>query len=97
MVLGEKMRSSKGANWTQGLGLARGVAVLPQHERASKADTELLFGMLESHITILGVEGATACVNEGDDIWQVIGSGKVTVYAGRKSQRYEPGQSFQIP
>ncbi len=97
MVLGEKMRYGKGANWIQGLGLAPRVVVLPHHERVNKADTELLLGMLESHITILGVEGATACVNDGDDIWQVIGSGSVTAYAGGKGQRYETGQSFLIP
>ena len=93
MVLGQRMRFRQ---WTDGLGIVPGVAVLPHHERSSRGQTfdEVRFET-RSGLTVLGIDGATGCMLDGDE-WRVLGVGSVTVYKGGDWERYTAGDVFSI-
>ena len=74
MALGERMRFR--GEWSEGLSIARGVAVLPHHEGS---DPERVAGELPAGVVALGIDGATGCVSEGAG-WRVMGVGAVTRY-----------------
>ena len=95
MVLGKRMRFRQ---WTDALGIAQDVVVLPHHERASKSRTltevreETSMGAV-----VLGIDGATGCVSDGDtDTWRVLGVGAVTVYREGTYQTLGQGDTFEI-
>lgn len=78
MALGERMRFR--GEWSAGLGLARGIAVLPHHERSDPGRVATkLPGELPAGVVALGIDGATGCISEGDG-WCALGAGAVTRY-----------------
>lgn len=92
MVMGERMRFRQ---WSNALGVASGVAVLPHHERSSKSQTsrEVSVDTAEG-LTVLGIDGATGCVSDGDG-WRVLGAGSVTVYGVGDWKVYRQGEYFE--
>ena len=95
MVLGSRMRFRQ---WTDALGVVRGVVVLPHHERSSRGQTfdDVRFET-RAGTTVLGIDGATGCVSDGDgDSWRVLGAGAVTVYGKDEYQVYREGDEFEI-
>ena len=93
MVLGEWMRFRQ---WSGALGVVPGIAVLPHHERASKSQTvrEVAVETPED-ITVIGIDGATGCLREGDG-WRVLGAGSVAVYEIGTWQVYRSGEYFEV-
>ncbi len=84
MVLAEHLRGQRGG-WEAGLGLVRGIAVLPHHERADAKQTLALVAQLPAGARALGIERCTGAVlAEGK--WRVAGAGQVRLY----SQQAEP-------
>ena len=94
MALGERMRFR--GEWSEALGLARGVAVLPHHERSDPERVEVeLAGALPAGITALGIDGATGCVSEGSG-WRALGAGAVTRYRAGAWDRFGAGEVFGL-
>ncbi len=93
MVMGERMRFRQ---WQDALGIVPGVAVVPHQERSSRGQTmgEVSVETLRG-LSVLGIDGATCCVSEGDE-WQVLGVGSVTLYKGGSWERFEAGERFTI-
>lgn len=93
MVMGERMRFRQ---WTDALGVAAGVVVLPHHERSSRGQTldDVRFET-RAGLTVLGIDGATGCLSDGEG-WRVLGAGSVTVYKGGDWERFEAGDTFTI-
>ena len=94
MALGERMRFK--GEWSEGLGLARCVAVLPHHERSDpeRVATELA-GALPSGVVALGIDGATGCISEGAG-WRALGAGSVARYRTGKWERFGAGAVFGL-
>lgn len=100
MVLGAAMRYG-GDGWTQTLGLAPQVAVLPHHNGPPRSDWAQLRASLAQvapDATPLGIPTATACVNDADggSEWRVVGAHAVTVYAVDGPYQTAPGASFTL-
>ncbi|MCL5026755.1 MAG: Type 1 glutamine amidotransferase-like domain-containing protein [Chloroflexi bacterium] len=97
MVLGEIMNTTT-AWWVDALGLLEGVAVLPHHEPLRDVHSvQDLRDAVPSHIVVLGIQAATACVNYGDKVWRVVGAGSGSVYADGSTGHYRLGESFELP
>ena len=94
MALGERMRFR--GEWSAGLGLARGIAVLPHHERSDPERVAAeLAGALPAGVTALGIDGATGCVSEGAG-WRALGAGKVARYRAGAWARFGAGEVFGV-
>jgi cyanophycinase len=77
MVLGETMYYR--GEWTPALGLVPGICVLPHfHEWGAKVLPDMLAASTERDLTLLGIDGGTACVGWGRE-WEVVGPGAITV------------------
>ena len=94
MALGERMRFR--GEWSEGLSIARGVAVLPHHERSDpeRVAAELV-GELPASIVALGIDGATGCISEGSG-WRALGAGAVTRYRAGVWERFGSGEVFGV-
>lgn len=94
MALGERMRFR--GEWSEGLGLARGIAVLPHHERSDPERVAAeLAGALPAGATALGIDGATGCVSEGAG-WRALGAGAVARYRAGAWERFGAGEAFGV-
>jgi allophanate hydrolase subunit 1 len=73
------------------LGVAPGVAVLPHHERSNPEQTSRdLQGQLAADTVVFGIDARTGCLGSSGN-WQVVGSGKVTIYQGKEWSVYQSG------
>jgi cyanophycinase len=79
-VLGDPMVDPRGGAYTVGLGLVPGLAIFPYHGRAADHLRERSVDLLARDGVLVGVDEQTALTRTGDDAWQVLGSGGVTVY-----------------
>ena len=80
--------------WTRALGVAKGLAVLPHHEKAEPSKVaEELQRTAPAGTTVLGIDSRTGCLG-GPTEWTVHGPGSATVYAKEGWRRFESGQSF---
>ena len=97
-----------GEGWEAGLGLVRGVAVLPHHERiAARFSADRLRQGLADSITLVGIEDTTGLLlewpNDGPNAViegaqaRVIGAESVTCYQADGAQVYTEGQTFPLP
>lgn len=94
MALGERMRFR--GEWSAGLGLARGIAVLPHHERSDPERVAAeLAGALPAGVVALGIDGATGCISEGDG-WRALGAGAVARYRAGAWERFGAGEVFGV-
>ena len=92
MVLGSVMWRPSGG-WVEGLGVAKGVAVLPHHERQSPdwVAKDLSAEPLLANILVLGIDGATCCLCSPGN-WRVLGQGTVTLYQNGAYKSFAQGE-----
>ena len=92
MVLGSAMRRPSGG-WVEGLGVVKGVTVLPHHERRNPEEVvrSLAAESVPEGLRVLGIDGATCCFG-GPGNWRVLGRGKVTLYQGDRWTSFGPGE-----
>ncbi len=94
MVMGSQMRRPRLGGWVEALEVTPGVAVLPHHERSEPSETSSqLQGQVPPDMTVLGIDARTGCLGRPGS-WQVVGSGKVTVYRGTEWTVYPSGESL---
>ena len=75
-----------------GLNLVPNAFVLPHHNTFGKSWADKIKALLPS-VTLLGIDEYTGMLT-GGAAWQVLGGGGVTVYQGKKGERYNSGQRF---
>lgn len=82
-------------HWRHALGLVEGVAIVPDYEGRPEAIRALAAFTAPRGIVIVGLDGGTALVGR-DDTWQVHGSGRVTVWRGRRRERHRAGDVIRL-
>jgi len=80
--------------WREGLALVPGAAVIPHYDHFPEPLSALVALRSPREIVVLGIDEGTAAVNRGDS-WQVLGSGRVTVWRGRRRERIRSGETFR--
>ncbi len=78
-----------------GLGLVAGVAVLPHYDRFPETLAALRVARAPRGTVVLGIDEDTAAIGS-DSEWLVRGSGRVTVWRGRRRERHRAGDIFRI-
>lgn len=78
-----------------GLGLVAGVAVLPHYDRFPETLAAVRVARAPRGTVILGIDEDTAAIGRDGD-WQVRGTGRVTVWRGRRRERHRAGDIFRI-
>jgi len=81
--------------WHDALAFVPGTAVLPHYDALPEALAALLVLMAPRGTIVLGIDKDTAAVGR-DGVWQVHGSGRVTVWRGRHRERHRAGETFRI-
>ncbi|MEI7742509.1 MAG: Type 1 glutamine amidotransferase-like domain-containing protein [Chloroflexota bacterium] len=79
--------------WPNGLGLAGGVAVLPHYDAFPETFSALIALQAPRGTVVIGIDEETAVVAR-NGAWQVHGRGRVTVWRGRRRERYRKGEAF---
>ncbi len=85
MILGEKMWIPE-QGWRKGLDMVPGLAVIPHHASlAARWGVQKMRDSLSPTIALVGIDEATALAGPP---WQVLGTGKVTLYPGTGSSPF---------
>ena len=94
MVMGSVMRRPSSGGWVEGLGIARGIGVLPHHERRSPVEVVAeLRETAPADTVYLGIDARTAVIG-GPGNWVASGFGKVTVYRDGDFAVFSDGDSL---
>ena len=81
--------------WSIGLGLADGVSVVPHYDAWPEPFSALIAFQAPRGAVVLGIDEDTAAVgHEGG--WQVHGASRVTVWRGRRRERFRAGEVFRV-
>lgn len=88
MIMGEKFFGFPG--WKPGFGFLSGMTVLPHYDEISEMVIAPARQVLGYGLTILGIEGNTALVKDGNR-YEVLGTGGVTVWNNHRKVRYTSG------
>ncbi len=81
--------------WPEGLSLVNGVAVLPHYDAWPEPLTALVALQAPRSAVVVGIDEDTAVVGRSG-AWQVHGRGRVTVWRGRRRERFRKGEAFRI-
>lgn len=80
--------------WRRGLALAPAAAVVPHYDAWPEPLSALIALQAPRDGVVLGIDERTAVVGR-DGSWQVRGEGRVTVWRGRRRERFRDGESFR--
>ena len=80
--------------WGRGLGFAPGVAVVPHYDAWPEPLSALIALQAPRGGVVLGIDEETAVVGR-DGSWQVHGASRVTVWRGRRRERFRSGEAFR--
>lgn len=81
--------------WGTGMGLVPNVAVLPHYDAWPEPVAALMALQAPRGVTVMGIDEGTAVVGR-EGAWQVHGRGRVTVWRGRRRERYRHGEAFRL-
>lgn len=81
--------------WRSALGLVAKAAVLPHYDAWPEALVALIALQAPRGGAVVGIDEDTAAVGR-NGAWQVQGTGRVTVWRGRRRERYRRGEAFRI-
>jgi cyanophycinase len=81
--------------WRQGMGLVPGASVVPHYDAWPEPICALIAFQAPRGSVVLGIDEGTAAVGR-DGAWQVHGPSRVTVWRGRRRDRYRNGEVFRI-
>jgi cyanophycinase len=88
MILGEKFFGRMG--WKEGFNFLPGTTIVPHFDEMPQGMLGPLRLTIDKRLTLLGVEGYTALVKDGDQ-YEVLGRGGVTVWNRNGKVRYTRG------
>jgi cyanophycinase len=95
MVMCELMRQRDHSVWKPGLGLVRGIGVLPHLEEAEKETVESLWGALPRRYGMIGIDASTGIIVDTErGIAEVAGVGGVTLFGEDEAVRYDAPMTF---
>lgn len=80
--------------WRRGLGLAHGMSVVPHYDAWPEPFSALIALQAPRGAVVLGIDEETAVVGR-DGAWQVHGRSRVTVWRGRRRERFRAGEAFR--
>ncbi|HEX3428296.1 MAG TPA: Type 1 glutamine amidotransferase-like domain-containing protein [Candidatus Limnocylindrales bacterium] len=83
------------ARWRDGLGIVPDATVIPHYDAWPEALSALLVLQAPRGLPILGIDEETAAIGL-DGAWQVQGRGRVTVWRGRRRERFRRGDVFRV-
>jgi cyanophycinase len=81
--------------WGRGLGLAAGVSVIPHYDAWPESLSALIALQAPRGSVLLGIDEETAVIGRNGG-WQVHGAARVTVWRGRRRERFRAGETFRI-
>jgi cyanophycinase-like exopeptidase len=81
--------------WPAGLSLVDGVAVLPHYDAWPEPFAALVVLQAPRGGILLGIDEDTAVVGR-NGAWQVHGRGRITVWRGRRRERFRKGEAFRL-
>jgi cyanophycinase-like exopeptidase len=81
--------------WRAGLGLVTGAMVIPHYDAFPEAFAAMIVLQAPRGHTPVGIDEETAIIGS-DGAWQVRGRGRVTVWHGRRRERFRAGEVFRI-
>ncbi len=81
--------------WPIGLSIADGIAVLPHYDAWPEPLSALVALQAPRGSIVLGIDEDTAVVGRSG-AWQVHGAGRVTVWRGRRRERFHTGEVFRL-
>jgi cyanophycinase-like exopeptidase len=81
--------------WRAGLGLVEGLSVLPHYDAWPEPLSAFVALQAPRGGVLLGIDEETAVVGR-NGAWQVHGRGRVTVWRGRRRERFRRGDAFRI-
>ncbi len=81
--------------WRSGLGFAPGASVVPHYDAWPEPLSALIALQAPRGTHVLGIDEDTALVGQ-DGSWQVHGRARVTVWSGRRRERYRAGDTFRL-
>jgi cyanophycinase-like exopeptidase len=81
--------------WRSALGLVQSAAVLPHYDAWPEALVALIALQAPRDAAVLGIDEETAAIG-CNGAWQVQGRGRVTLWRGRRRERYRKGEAFRI-
>lgn len=80
--------------WRDALGLVDGIAVLPHYDAFPEPLSACIVLQGPRGGVVLGIDEHTAVVGR-NGAWQVHGAGRVTVWRGRRRERFHRGEAFR--
>jgi cyanophycinase len=80
--------------WRHGLGFASGLSVVPHYDAWPEPLSALIALQAPRGSVVLGIDEETAVVGR-DGAWQVHGRARVTVWRGRRRERFRAGEVFR--
>ena len=80
--------------WPHALGLVDGIAVLPHYDALPEPLCACLALLAPRGGVVFGIDEHTAVVGR-NGAWQVFGAGRVTVWRGRRRERFRRGEAFR--
>lgn len=81
--------------WRHGLGLVPDVSVVPHYDAWPEPICALIALQAPRGSVVIGIDEGTAVVGR-DGAWQVHGRGRVTLWRGRRRNRYRAGEVFRL-
>jgi len=81
--------------WGSGLGFAPRMAVVPHYDAWPEPFSALIALQAPRDSVVIGVDEETAVVGH-DGAWQVHGTSRVTVWRGRRRERFRDGEVFRL-
>ncbi len=81
--------------WRLGLGFVPGASVVPHYDAWPEPFSVLIALQAPRGSAVLGIDEETALVGR-DGAWQVHGRSRVTVWRGRRRERYRAGDTFRL-
>ncbi|HEY5627880.1 MAG TPA: Type 1 glutamine amidotransferase-like domain-containing protein [Candidatus Limnocylindrales bacterium] len=80
--------------WPQALGLVDGISVLPHYDALPEPLSACFALLAPRGGVVFGIDEHTAVVGR-NGAWQVFGTGRVTVWRGRRRERFRRGEAFR--
>jgi cyanophycinase-like exopeptidase len=81
--------------WLNGLGVVPGVSIVADYDTRSEVFAALIAFQAPRDGVVLGIDAGTVLVGR-DGTWQVHGSARVTVWHGRRRERFRAGEVFRL-
>jgi cyanophycinase-like exopeptidase len=80
--------------WQPALGAVEGIVVLPHYNEFPEPFSAVIALQAPKGGAVFGIDADTAVVGR-NGAWQVHGAGRVTVWRGRRRERYRRGEAFR--